>query len=94
MNQQITQALVCHLVFINILTCVIYGIDKQKARSRQWRVPEKTLLLLAAAGGSAGAWLGMRMFHHKTQKWKFKFGIPLMLLLQLIAVILYFKRVI
>lgn len=92
MNQQITQVLVCYLAFINILTCVIYGIDKQKARSRQWRVPEKTLLLLAVAGGSAGACIGMRIFHHKTQKWKFKLGVPLMMLVQMILAALIFCR--
>ena len=70
------------LVFINILTFIVYGVDKYKAKAGQWRIPEKTLLLLAVAGGSLGAWFGMQVFRHKTQHLKFKPGIPVIFMLQ------------
>ena len=82
--------LLIYLPAINLLAFLIYGADKRKARREQWRVPEKTLLLLALLGGSAGALLGMRVFHHKTRKWYFRFGIPAMLLLQLAAAAAWF----
>ena len=55
-----------YLLAVNILAFVLFGIDKQKARRNLWRIPEKTLLLSALIGGSAGAILGMQFFHHKT----------------------------
>lgn len=85
MNPQIVQGIGGCLLGMNLLTWMLYGIDKQKARRRRWRIPEKTLLFLAAAGGSVGALTGMYMFHHKTKKWKFRLGVPLILLLQLVA---------
>lgn len=71
------------LVILNIVTFLIYGADKKRARTRQWRIPEKTLLLLALCGGSIGAYAGMHFFRHKTQKPLFKIGIPLIFLCQL-----------
>ena len=72
-----------YLLGINLLTFFIYGIDKWKARRDKWRVPEATLLMLAALGGSVGALLGMFVFHHKTKHKKFLIGVPLILLAQL-----------
>ena len=72
-----------YLLGINLLTFLIYGIDKWKARRDKWRVPEATLLMLAALGGSVGALLGMSVFHHKTKHKKFLIGVPLILLAQL-----------
>ena len=57
---------------------------KQKARRGRWRIPERTLLLLAALGGSVGSLLGMYLFHHKTKHLKFTLGVPLILILQLL----------
>ena len=74
--------LALYLLAINIAAFSIYGADKRKARSGRWRVPEKTLFLLALLGGSAGAWLGMKCFHHKTRKWYFRFGIPVIFIAQ------------
>ena len=71
-----------YLILINLVTWAGYGLDKWKARRGKWRVPEKTLLLLALAGGSVGALAAMVMFHHKTHKAKFYIGVPLILILE------------
>ena len=68
---------------INILTFLIYGVDKWKAKRDKWRIPEDTLIWLAIAGGSVGALLGMYLFRHKTKHRKFQIGIPVILLVQL-----------
>ena len=79
---------VIYLVAINIVTFFVYGIDKWKAKRSKWRTPEATLLGLAIIGGSIGAWLGMKAWHHKTQHKKFKYGIPLILIIQ-VALLIY-----
>ena len=71
------------LAVINLLTFIVYGADKRRARKGEWRVPEKTLFLLPLLGGSIGALLGMRVFHHKTKHWYFVWGVPAILLAQL-----------
>ena len=71
-----------YIVLINILTFFIYGIDKLKAKKSKWRVPESTLMGMAIIGGSIGAWLGMKVWHHKTLHKKFKYGVPLILVAQ------------
>ena len=81
-----------YLIGINLLTFLIHGIDKWKAKKDKWRIPEATLLMLAALGGSIGALLGMSVFHHKTRHKKFIIGIPLILLAQVVlACFLVFK---
>ena len=72
-----------YLLIINVVTFFTYGIDKYKAKFAKWRVPEATLLLLAVIGGSIGAWCGMRVWHHKTMHKKFKYGVPVIFILQL-----------
>lgn len=80
------------LAVINLLTFIVYGADKRRARKGKWRVPEKTLFLLPLLGGSIGALLGMRVFHHKTRHWYFVWGIPAILLAQIaLAVWIYMK---
>lgn len=78
-----------YLLAVNLLTFIIYGIDKYKARHNHWRVREASLLLLAALGGSIGALLAMKVFHHKTQHKKFRYGVPATLIVQL-AVAVFF----
>ena len=68
----------------NVVTFFVYGIDKWKAKKSKWRVPEATLLGLAVVGGSIGAWLGMKAWHHKTLHRKFKYGIPAIIIAQLL----------
>lgn len=72
-----------YLLGINAVTFIVYGIDKYKAKKAKWRIPEATLLLLAILGGSIGAWMGMKVWHHKTMHKKFKYGIPAILLIQI-----------
>lgn len=80
-----------YLLIVNVATFIIYGVDKLKAKEHWWRISEFTLLLLAVVGGSIGAWLGMKVWHHKTLHKKFKYGVPVILFLQIIAfVVVYF----
>ncbi len=72
-----------YLLAINVAAFITYGIDKWKAKKSLWRIRETALLGLAVLGGSIGAWLGMRMWHHKTKHKKFKYGIPLILIAQI-----------
>ena len=81
------QFILIYLVAINVVTFFMYGIDKWKAKRSKWRIPEATLLGMAVIGGSIGAWLGMRMWHHKTIHKKFQFGIPLIIAAQIALVI-------
>lgn len=71
------ELLVVYLMIINLSTFSVYGVDKQRARKREWRVPERTLLLLALAGGGFGAYMGMRIFRHKTKHMQFQILVPL-----------------
>ena len=71
-----------YLLAVNIATFFLYGIDKYKARKGRWRISEATLLMMAVIGGSIGAWSGMRLWHHKTMHKKFKYGIPIIIILQ------------
>ena len=79
---------ICYLLAVNIATFLLYGIDKYKAKKGKWRISEATLLTMAAIGGSIGAWAGMRLWHHKTMHKKFKYGIPLIIIMQ-IALVTY-----
>ena len=76
------EEIICFLLAINIATFLLYGIDKYKAKKNKWRISEATLLTMAAIGGSIGAWAGMRLWHHKTMHKKFKYGIPVIIILQ------------
>lgn len=81
-----------YLIIINVITFALYGIDKWKAVTRQWRVSEKKLIGLALIGGSVGAFIGMTVFHHKVRKWYFKLGIPAILVTQLTITIHYILK--
>ena len=71
-----------YLLAVNMTSFLVYGIDKYKAKKGRWRISEATLLLMAVIGGSIGAWVGMRIWHHKTMHKKFKYGIPIIIILQ------------
>ena len=96
-----TQTIVYYLIALNIVTFLVYGIDKWKAKQAKMRIRETALLTLAVLGGSIGALLGMKVWHHKTMHKKFfaeqsgkaerKYGLPLILLAQ-IAIIYFINK--
>ena len=81
-----------YLLAVNIATFLLYGIDKYKAKKGKRRISEATLLTMAAIGGSIGAWTGMRIWHHKTMHKKFKYGIPVIIIMQ-IALVVYLHTI-
>ena len=85
--------LVWYLAVINFTTLAAYGLDKGRAKSGKWRIPERTLLLLALAGGSLGALAGMIMFRHKTRKPKFYISVPVMFVAHcvIVTMLVYMK---
>lgn len=90
---RMTKIILCYLLAVNLATFLLYGIDKYKAKKNRWRIPEATLLTVAAIGGSIGAWAGMRVWHHKTMHKKFKYGIPVIIIMQ-IALVVYLHTMI
>ena len=76
-----------YLIIVNIVSFILYGIDKYKAKRGKWRISEATLLMMAVIGGSIGAWVGMRLWHHKTMHKKFKYGIPIIIILQVVLAV-------
>ena len=87
MTSYFLYGILIYLAAINIVAFFLYGIDKWKAKRNKWRVTEARLLWIAVAGGSIGALLGMKVWRHKTQHAKFRFGLPTILILQLAAVL-------
>ena len=79
--------LLAYIVVINVIGFALMGIDKAKARKRAWRIPEATLFLIALSGGSLGTTLGMHVFHHKTLHWYFVFGMPAILIMQILLIL-------
>ncbi|MEG0307581.1 MAG: DUF1294 domain-containing protein [Clostridium sp.] len=80
-----------YLVFINIVGFFIMLIDKKRAIKKQWRISEKALIGISIIGGSMGMLAGMNTFRHKTKHKKFTIGVPLILVVQLIILMFYFK---
>lgn len=82
-KESIILYLIIYLVIINVMTFIVYGIDKRKAKQSKWRIRESTLLGMAAVGGSIGALLAMKILRHKTLHNQFKYGVPLILVAQI-----------
>lgn len=76
-----------YLLVINVIGFLIMGIDKAKAKADAWRIPEKTLFIIAFLGGALGVWGGMYNFHHKTRHWYFKYGIPCIVVVNILFVV-------
>lgn len=76
---------VTYFIFINLVAFGLFALDKQRAQHGEWRISERNLLLSAVFGGSIGALFGMFLLRHKTRHWKFRIGIPLILIVQLVA---------
>ena len=88
MNMTIKQIILIYLIAINVVAFFLYGIDKWKAKRSKWHISEATLLGLTVIGGSIGAWPCMKVWHHKTMHKKFKYGIPLILVAQIVIILL------
>ena len=80
--------IIIYAVIINIVGFFSMFIDKRRAKKNQWRIPEKTLFIFAILGGSIGSNLGMRLFRHKTKHWYFVYGMPAILILQIVIICL------
>ena len=89
----ILEAIVIYLAVINIITFIMFGADKARAAKGRWRISEAALILAALLGGSIGALAGMRIFHHKTRHRKFTVGIPVILVLQIVLMALYYPYI-
>ena len=81
------------LLSVNVIAFFMYGIDKWKAQKDKWRTSEATLLWLAVIGGSIGAWLGMKVWHHKTMHKKFRYGLPLIIIVQIALIIFAYEYI-
>lgn len=79
-----------YLLIINLFGFFQMGYDKSRAKNHKWRVPEKSLFLAAIIGGSIGSILGMQIFRHKTKHWYFVWGMPAILVIQIVGVVYYF----
>jgi uncharacterized membrane protein YsdA (DUF1294 family) len=84
-----------YLLLINIYTFYLTYLDKYRAKHRKWRVPEKNFFILSILGGSIGTLISMKLFRHKTRHWYFKYGIPLIIVIQIIILycIIYGNKV-
>lgn len=90
MNEGLKIVLIC-MAIMSAIGFVAMGVDKIKAKNDAWRIPERTLLLLAFAGGGPGVWLGMEFFRHKTKHLQFKYGVPVIAVLEFVAVCYVFS---
>jgi len=77
-----------YLLLVNLISFILMRVDKSRAKNSQYRIPEKTFFIFAVIGGSVGVLCGMYAFRHKTKHWYFKYGIPLILLVQ-VAILIY-----
>ena len=82
MKKELCQLLGLYLVAVNLAAFVLMGVDKRRAKRGAWRISERALFLPALLGGALGGTLGMRAFRHKTKHWYFRWGLPLLLILQ------------
>lgn len=85
MSKELWQLLGLYLLLVNLAAFAVMGADKRRARRGAWRISEKALFLPAVLGGALGGVLGMRVFRHKTRHWYFRWGFPLLLAAQLLA---------
>lgn len=85
---------ICLIIYLgyNLFVLILYGLDKHYAKANKWRIPEKVLLGTATIMGGLGAFLGMRVFHHKTKHIRFKIIVPLVFLVQLVLIGYIFYR--
>ena len=82
-----TKYIILEMLLMSIVLFVVMGLDKYKAKTGRWRVAERTLFLMALLGGALGGVVGMRVFHHKTKHWYFRYGFPALLIVQTALVV-------
>ena len=83
---------IIYLIVINLIGILIMYIDKRRAMYGRWRIPEKTLIIIALLGGSIGCMIGMKLFRHKTQKIKFVLGYPTILIAETILIVYFLVK--
>ena len=83
MKEYLLYALGIYLLLVNLWAFALMGIDKRRAKKDAWRIKETTLFLPVLLGGGVGGILGMKVFHHKTKHWYFRFGFPAILILEI-----------
>lgn len=88
MNNTLTIIIVGYILIINLLGYLTMWLDKRKAKRGEYRISEKTLFTVAILGGSIGSIAGMNKFRHKTKHWYFKYGMPVILILQIAMIFL------
>jgi uncharacterized membrane protein YsdA (DUF1294 family) len=86
-----TKLILIYLLIVNALGFLLMLVDKRKAQKNLWRIPEATLFLIAAIGGSIGSLAGMYKFRHKTKHWQFVIGMPAILIAQIVLVFLLLR---
>ena len=93
MEKELLRLFGVYLLAVNLTAFAVMGMDKRRAKRGTWRISEKALFLPAVLGGALGGTLGMRFFRHKTRHWYFRWGFPLLLLLQLAVLAILGSRV-
>lgn len=78
--------LLSYLIIVNVIAFIFYFVDKKKAEKGKWRIKESTLLALSFIGGGVGSFIGMKLFRHKTQKLKFKIGVPVLFIISILMI--------
>ena len=84
-----TKNIIIYFILMNLIAFSSMLLDKKKAENGKWRIKESTLLILALIGGSVGELFGMFIWHHKTQKFKFLVGVPMIIILQILIIIFF-----
>lgn len=82
--------IIFYLIVVNMITFIAFMRDKNKAKKNKWRIPEKTLMGLVIIGGAIGGFAGMKVFHHKTRKPLFRYGIPCVIIVEVLILIWFY----
>ncbi|NLY80978.1 MAG: DUF1294 domain-containing protein [Lysinibacillus sp.] len=78
--------LIIYIIALSVISFILMGIDKSRAKNNKWRISEKTLFTLAIVGGACGGLVGMYVFRHKTKHARFTFGFPLLAMIHIVIV--------
>lgn len=92
MEITIKNILAVYLIAVNLITFILFAVDKHRAEKERWRIRESTLLIGCAVGGAAGGLISMYLFRHKTRKLKFTVGVPALLILNILVIVLLYRK--